>query len=159
MKTLFILLSLSVILGFGPPVIQAQVGVILEDSVKKDDAKKDEAKKDETKKDEAKPAEPATPAAPAAPTAPTDPNEPASTEPAPSRVTLNLVSGCEINAVESVVLHMKGISGVDVETQKGSLIVDYESYKVNPQQIIDRLAREKGCFARMPSAVVGGTGK
>ena len=69
-------------------------------------------------------------------------------EPESSRVTLKLAGGtCDINAVESTLLRLQGVVGVDIESKKGHLIVDYTSSKLTPQQMVDALARKKGCQA------------
>lgn len=155
MKLLLALIFLATIWALGPPIAQAQVGAILE---KQEPAR---ITSEQTKKDEAKPAESAqaTQATPAA----TTPAEQAGTTPAEPpelpRVTLQLVSNCETNSAESAILHMKGVVGVDIESKKGHMIVDYDPAKVTSQQLLDELARQKGCFAKIPSAAVGVTGK
>lgn len=73
-----------------------------------------------------------------------------SQEPEPPRVTLKLAgAACEVNAVESVALHLKGVLAVDVESKKDHLIVDYDPIKVTPQQVVDAFARQKGCLAHI----------
>lgn len=106
---------------------------------------------------EVKPASP-TPTAPAAATpAPATPSTPAATPTSPVggstdpdfledptlvQSTLKLVGdGCEINTVESAVLRLPGVVGVDTETKKGHLIVSYSNAKVKPEQMGSAITR------------------
>lgn len=67
----------------------------------------------------------------------------------PSRATLQLVTpNCEINDVESIILRVQGVFGVDIESKKGHLIIDYDPILTAPQKMIDTLARRRGCLAR-----------
>lgn len=80
-------------------------------------------------------------------------------EPEPSRVILKLAgAACEVNAVESIALRLKGVVAVDIETKKGHLVVDYDPNKLTAQQVTDTLMRKKGCFAPIVPVVPGGVG-
>ena len=62
------------------------------------------------------------------------------------RVTLKFATGnCSINDVESVLLRVKGVNGVDVESRPGHLVVDYSSNLVSVPKLVDALARKEGC--------------
>lgn len=71
-----------------------------------------------------------------------------------SRITLKLATGnCNVNNVESTLLRMKGVTGVDIESRKGYLVVDYVSNALTLQRIIDEVARKRGCATQsVPNA-------
>ena len=61
-------------------------------------------------------------------------------------VTLKLGGqSCDVNSAESAVLHLReGIHMVDIESQKGYLIVAYDPEKVSPQQMVGAVGKKRG---------------
>lgn len=102
-------------------------------------------------------------------------SKPADTE--PPRVTLKLAgSECDVNEVEASLLRLKGVLGVDIEQRAGHLVVDYDSTKVAPAQMLNAIknrmqgtdavgqhmggekARPRSCQAHVAPAAAGGAG-
>lgn len=160
MKNLPVFLALTGLFGFlglfyPPQAAHAQVGVIPETAgparVEPEPAPPSNAEAKPDKPAEATTAEPAKAApeepAAAAPESPVGVAPGGPGEPEPSRVALRLGGGCEVNEVESTLLRMKGVVGVDVESKRGHMVIDYDPIRVTSQQLTDELARKKGCFA------------
>ena len=73
-------------------------------------------------------------------------------------VTLKLSGqSCEANIVnvESALLHLRGVTMVDIEAKKGHVVVGFDPSKVSIPQILQTVANQKGkdwfCAAQLAS--------
>ena len=73
-------------------------------------------------------------------------------------VTLKLSGqSCEANIVnvESALLHLRGVTTVDIEARKGHVVVGFDPSKVSIPQILQTVANQKGkdwfCAAQLAS--------
>ena len=73
-------------------------------------------------------------------------------------VTLRLSGqSCEANIVnvESALLHLRGVTTVDIEARKGHVVVGFDPSKVSIPQILQTVANQKGkdwfCAAQLAS--------
>ena len=60
---------------------------------------------------------------------------------------VNLVLGgqdCNVNKAESAVLHLRGVSQVDIELRKGYLVVWYDYLRLSAQDMVEAVGEKKG---------------
>lgn len=82
-------------------------------------------------------------------------------EPELPQITLDLSGkGCETNLNESELLRLKGVVGVDIESQPGKIVVTYDPAILTKQKIMGAVGKKKGgCAASEHVADTGGGGK
>ncbi len=81
-----------------------------------------------------------------------EPAEPA--EPELPQITLKMSGvGCETNLNESELLRLKGVVGVDIESQPGKMVVTYDPAKLTKQKIMGAVGKKKGGCAAGEDAV------
>ena len=60
---------------------------------------------------------------------------------------------CDVNRVESAVLHLQGVMMVDIESKPGRLVVSYDRTTLTIEEVVQAVGKKKGedwfCLASM----------